>query len=127
MVKVNVSGAESFFRGSGPDFELAAKAHQTLADKSGAGADFTGWAELPQRIKDTELDAIVRTAELIRSRSKALIVIGIGGSYLGARGAIELLRRSPARTIPGSSSPATVSALTICATCCSSWAIWTST
>ena len=100
MVKVNYSGAESFFRGSGPDFDLAAKAHQTFADKSGAGADFTGWAELPQRIKDTELDAIVRTAELIRSRSKALIVIGIGGSYLGARGAIELLRPLPGKDDP---------------------------
>ena len=100
MVKVNVSGAERFFRGSGPDFALAAQAHKTFADKSGAGADFTGWAELPRRIKDTELDAIVRTAELIRSRSKALVVIGIGGSYLGARGAIELLRPLPGKDDP---------------------------
>ena len=100
MVKVDYSGAKSFFRDSGPDFALAAQAHKTFADKSGAGADFTGWAELPQRIRDTELDAIVRTAELIRSRSKALIVIGIGGSYLGARGAIELLRPLPGKDDP---------------------------
>ena len=100
MVKVDYSGAERFFRGSGPDYALAAQAHKTFADKSGAGADFTGWAELPRRIRDTELDAIVRTAALIRSRSKALIVIGIGGSYLGARGAIELLRPLPGPNDP---------------------------
>jgi glucose-6-phosphate isomerase len=100
MVKVDYSGAESFFRGSGPDYALAAQAHRIFADKTGAGADFTGWAELPRRIRDTELDAIVRTAALIRSRSKALVVIGIGGSYLGARGAIELLRPIPAAGDP---------------------------
>ena len=96
MVKFDYSGAEQFFHGSGPDFDLAAKAHRTFADKSGAGADFTGWADLPRHIKETELDRIVSTAELIRSRSKALGVIGIGGSYLGARGAIELLKPLPA-------------------------------
>ena len=100
MVKVDISGAESFFRGSGPDYALAAQAHRIFADKTGAGADFTGWAELPRRIRDTELDAIVRTAALIRSRSKALVVIGIGGSYLGARGAIELLRPLPGKDDP---------------------------
>ena len=67
-------------------------AHRELVDKTGAGSDFTGWLELPQRIKDTELKSILSAAQRIRSRSKALVVIGIGGSYLGARGAIELLR-----------------------------------
>ena len=100
MVKVNYSGAERFFRGSGPDYARAALAHRTLTDKSGAGADFTGWVELPRRVKETELDAIVRTAALIRSRSRALVVIGIGGSYLGARGAIELLRPLPGKDDP---------------------------
>ena len=95
MVKVDLSGAQPFFTSAGPDYSAAAAAHRTLAEKSGLGADFTGWTELPQRIKATELDAICAAAEKIRSRSKALVVIGIGGSYLGARGAIELLKPQP--------------------------------
>ena len=92
MIKVDLSGAEKFWGPEGPDYALAAKAHETLASKSGKGAEFTGWVELPRLIKEGELESIIETAELIRSRSKALVVIGIGGSYLGARGAIELLR-----------------------------------
>ena len=56
--------------------------------------------ELPRRIKETELERIVAAAEKIRSRSKALVVIGIGGSYLGARGAIELLKPMPGKDDP---------------------------
>ena len=100
MVKVDLSGAEQFFRASGPDYELARQAHKTLAEGTGAGADFTGWMAFPQYMKDHELDRIVAAAEKIRSRSKALVVIGIGGSYLGARGAIELLRPIPAKDDP---------------------------
>lgn len=92
MIKVDMSGAKSFFTGAGPDIELAKLCHRTLTDKSGLGADFTGWTELPRRMKETELESIVAAAETIRARSDALVVIGIGGSYLGARGAIELLK-----------------------------------
>ena len=100
MLTFDYSGAERFFQNGGPDFSTAAAAHKAFSDKSGAGAEFTGWAELPRRIKETELDRIVETAALIRSRSKALIIIGIGGSYLGARGAIELLRPLPGENDP---------------------------
>lgn len=100
MVKVDLSGAESFFGGTGPDYELAGKAHRTLAEKSGQGAEFTGWLELPERVRETELARIEKAAARIRGRSKALVVIGIGGSYLGARGAIELLRPVPAEGDP---------------------------
>lgn len=100
MIKVDLSGAAGFFGGEGPDYALAAKAHETLMSGTGAGADFTGWVALPQRMKDGELAAIVSAAKLIRSRSKALVVIGIGGSYLGARGAIELLRPVPGKDDP---------------------------
>ena len=100
MVKVDLTGSAGFFTAAGPDYELAALAHKTLADKSGLGNDFTGWVELPRRIKETELDRIVAAAEKIRSRSKALVVIGIGGSYLGARGAIELLKPMPGKDDP---------------------------
>jgi len=100
MVKVDLSGARSFFTAAGPDYALASLAHKTLMDGSGLGADFTGWLSLPRKIRETELERIIAASEKIRSRSKALVVIGIGGSYLGARGAIELLR-----PIPGSGDP----------------------
>ena len=100
MVKVDLSGAQPFFTAAGPDYKLAELAHKTLAEGSGLGADFTGWLGLPQRIKDTELDAIVAAAEKIRGRSQALVAIGIGGSYLGAKGAIELLKPRPGKNDP---------------------------
>ena len=100
MIKVDLSGAEKFFADGGPDYAAAAKAHETLVGRTGAGADFTGWLELPRRIRDGELPAILDAARLIRSRSKALVVIGIGGSYLGARGAIELLKPIPGKDDP---------------------------
>ena len=84
MVKVDLSGAAEFFTSAGPDYALAEMAHRTLSQKSGLGAEFTGWLELPQRILDGELDEIISAAEKIRSRSSALVVVGIGGSYLGA-------------------------------------------
>ena len=100
MVKIDLSGAAGFFTGEGPDYALAAKAHETLANRTGAGADFLGWTELPRKIKETELERIAAAAEKIRSRSRALVVVGIGGSYLGARGAIELLRPIPGENDP---------------------------
>ena len=100
MVKVDLSGAAQFFTSAGPDYARAELAHKTLAEGSGLGNDFIGWLELPQRIKETELEEIIKTAELIRSRSKALVVVGIGGSYLGARGAIELLKPMPGKDDP---------------------------
>ena len=100
MVKVDLSGAEQFLQEGGIDYTLAAEAHKTLAEGTGAGADFTGWMAFPRYMKEHELDRIIAAAEKIRSRSKALVVIGIGGSYLGARGAIELLRPLPAEDDP---------------------------
>ncbi len=91
MVKVNLEGCKDFFAVGDPDYSLAAKAHRTLAEKTGAGADFLGWPTLPKLIKETELKSIVACAERIRSNSDVLIVCGIGGSYLGARAAIDLL------------------------------------
>ena len=91
MVKVDLSGAMSFIGSAGLDYALAAEAHRTLADGTGAGSEFTGWLKLPELIRDTELKRIVSAGERIRSNSEALVVIGIGGSYLGARAAVELL------------------------------------
>ena len=100
MVQLDLSGARQFFTQAGPDYAAAARAHEVLASGSGLGADFTGWLALPRNIKETELDRIVAAAETIRARSGALVVIGIGGSYLGARGAIELLKPVPGEGDP---------------------------
>ena len=58
MLKVDLSGAASFFDAVGPDYAAAAAAHRTLAEHAGAGAEFTGWLELPQRVKNGELKQI---------------------------------------------------------------------
>ncbi len=71
----------------------------TLADKelregTGPGNDFLGWIDLPENYDKDEYVRIKEAAEKIRSNSKALIVIGIGGSYLGSRAAIDFLSHS---------------------------------
>ncbi len=66
-----------------------ADAHQKIIDKSGEGADFLGWVDLPVNYDKDEFERIKKAAEKIKKDSKALVVIGIGGSYLGARAAIE--------------------------------------
>ncbi len=72
-----------------PQAELAAK---TLSERTGAGNDFLGWVDLPVDYDKEEFARIKAAAEKIRSNSEVLIVIGIGGSYLGARAAIELMK-----------------------------------
>ena len=69
-------------------------ARNTLIEKTGAGNDFLGWVDLPVDYDKEEFDRIKKAAEKIRSDSDVLLVIGIGGSYLGARAAIEALRHS---------------------------------
>ena len=66
-------------------------AHRTIHEKSGPGNDFLGWLDLPVNYDREEFDRILKAAQKIRSNSQVLVVIGIGGSYLGARAAIELL------------------------------------
>ena len=68
-----------------------AQAHQSLTDGTCAGSDFLGWLRLPETV-GTELHRIQDAAARIRSSGDALVVIGIGGSYLGPRAAIELLK-----------------------------------
>ncbi len=67
-------------------------AKDTLLSKNGAGNDFLGWIDLPVDYDKEEFARIKKAAEKIQSDSDVLVVIGIGGSYLGARAAIEFLR-----------------------------------
>lgn len=66
-------------------------AHSMLENKSGEGSEFTGWLRLPAEYDRSELEEIKKSAEFIRQNADALIVIGIGGSYLGARAALDFL------------------------------------
>ncbi len=69
-------------------------AHKMLHEGTGKGNDFLGWIDLPVNYDKAEFEAIKKAAEKIKSDSKALVVIGIGGSYLGARAAIEFCKSS---------------------------------
>ncbi len=62
-----------------------------LHDKSGAGNDFLGWLNLPSSISNSEIDSIQNVANSIKSKADFVVVVGIGGSYLGARAVIDAL------------------------------------
>ncbi|MFF2156630.1 glucose-6-phosphate isomerase [Paenibacillus chitinolyticus] len=69
-------------------------AHDQLHNGTGAGSDYLGWIDLPVAYDKEEFGRIQKAAKQIQSDSEALVVIGIGGSYLGARAAIEMLSHS---------------------------------
>lgn len=73
---------------------FVSKAHEMLHEKSGVGKEYLGWVDLPICYDQQELSRIKKAAEQIKQNSQALIVIGIGGSYLGARAAIEMLNHT---------------------------------
>lgn len=77
-----------------------AMAHDLLHGKKGPGNDYVGWVELPTRYDREEFARIRQAARQIQSDSDALVVIGIGGSYLGARAAIEMLSHSFYNVLP---------------------------
>ena len=79
--------------------KLALDAKELLVSKTGAGNDFLGWIDLPVDYDKEEFDRIKKAAAKIQSDSEVLLVIGIGGSYLGARAAIEFLRHSFYNTV----------------------------
>lgn len=77
-------------------------AHTTVHEKTGAGNDFLGWLDLPVNYDKEEFERIKVAAEKIKENSDVLIVIGIGGSYLGARAAIEMLTSNFNNILPKS-------------------------
>ena len=74
--------------------KLTLDARELLLSREGAGNDFLGWIDLPENYDKEEFARIKKAAEKIQQDSDVLLVIGIGGSYLGARAAIEFLRHS---------------------------------
>lgn len=75
-------------------------AHEMVHNKTGAGHDFLGWVDLPEAYDKEEFARIKKSAEKIKADSDILLVIGIGGSYLGARAAIEMLNHSFYNILP---------------------------
>ena len=80
-----------------PHVELA---NEILISKTGAGNDFLGWLSLPEDYDKEEFSRIKNAAEKIKNDSEVLIVIGIGGSYLGAKAAIEFLSHTFYNNLP---------------------------
>ena len=92
IVEFDLSGAAGFI-GAGELDSLKHEiddAHNKLVNKTGAGNDFLGWYDLPFQLGE-EYERVKAAAQKIRSDSKVLVVVGIGGSYLGARAVIEAL------------------------------------
>jgi glucose-6-phosphate isomerase len=93
-IKVNTRYLEGFV--SPHEFDAVKAqimtAHETLHNGTGLGSNFLGWLNLPKNYDKAEFARIKAAAKKIQSDSDVLIVIGIGGSYLGARAAIELLK-----------------------------------
>ena len=100
-VTFDYSKASSFIQEHEMEYmsELAAQAKDKLVAKTGAGNDFLGWIDLPVDYDKEEFARIQKAAEQIRSDSEVLLVIGIGGSYLGARAAIDFLGHSFANVV----------------------------
>ncbi|MCK7486747.1 MAG: hypothetical protein MZU97_15480 [Bacillus subtilis] len=93
QLRLDVSHALPFIGGDGmkriqKEINAAAKA---LSDKTGKGNEYLGWVDLPKTYDKEEFKRILQAAKKIRRQAKFLIVIGIGGSYLGAKAAIEML------------------------------------
>lgn len=74
--------------------------HEQLHNGTGTGSDYLGWIDLPTAYDKEEFSRIQKAAAKIQSDSDVLIVIGIGGSYLGARAAIEMLTHSFYNNLP---------------------------
>lgn len=93
MIRIDLSNIQSFIS---PTYENALfprlhVVHEHLQKGNGLGGEFTGWVHLPTDYDRDEFARIKKAAKKIQGNSQALVVIGIGGSYLGARGVVECL------------------------------------
>jgi len=93
-IKLNSKYVENFIQQHELDAMKSqiSTAHETLKNCTGLGNDFLGWVNLPTDYDKEEFERIKAAAQRIKEKADILIVIGIGGSYLGARAAIELLK-----------------------------------
>ena len=107
MIKVDISNIWGEL--SLPDLLQTEKevfaAHMLLTDRSGPGNDFLGWLDLPAEQETDEIRRIRAAAKTIRENSDVFVVIGIGGSYLGPRAAIELIQGANHNISKGKGNP----------------------
>ena len=93
MIKIDAKNTQSFF--SENEYKImtnsALSAQQILNSQTGKGNDFLGWIDLPNELTPDFLQKIKETAHQLSSKSEIIVVVGIGGSYLGARAVIEAL------------------------------------
>ena len=96
MVQLNIEKSLSFIgKESVAAYEQEVKAAQeAMENGTGLGNDFLGWLHLPSSITKEHLDDLEATAKVLRENCEAVVVAGIGGSYLGARAVIEALSDS---------------------------------
>ena len=85
-IKIELGHAKGF-----PADYQADKYFKTIYSRTGAGNDFLGWVNLPSSITPDFIKDVKATAEELRKKSEVFVVVGIGGSYLGARAVIEAL------------------------------------
>jgi glucose-6-phosphate isomerase len=90
-IKILSNFTKGFLTNSEIDSEIenANKAREILHSKTGEGNEFLGWVDLPMRTEAKEMEAIEEAASEIQNQSEFLVVVGIGGSYLGARAVLE--------------------------------------
>lgn len=95
-IKFDYSKAFTFFNEHELTYlrDIVKVAHHSLHEKTGAGNDYLGWIDLPTNYDKEEFTRIQKCAEKIKSDSDVLLVIGIGGSYLGAKAAIDAFTHS---------------------------------
>lgn len=102
---MNLTYTDALFMASENDLQqrvaMAESAFQNAIQKSGKGNDFLGWVDLPQEMSEQEITDIEQCAAKLASKSDVVVVIGIGGSYLGARAVIEALQHSFRPMLPG--------------------------
>ncbi|HWA06698.1 MAG TPA: glucose-6-phosphate isomerase, partial [Ignavibacteria bacterium] len=93
MLKLDISGINSFVSEEDLNsYRIAVdEANRSLYDGSGKGNSYLGWLNLPELITDEEINEINECAQSLASGSDVIVVIGIGGSYLGARAVIDAL------------------------------------
>lgn len=92
MIRVNLSRVSSNFKNSLKNMkDKVTEIDSMIKNKTGEGSDFLGWTTFPQEITPAELKKITKAAERIRNNCDVLVVVGIGGSYLGAKATIDAI------------------------------------
>lgn len=96
VIKLNIEKVLSFVSKEdiAKNASLAKKCNETLHNGTGKGNDFLGWLDLPSSVTEEQIKDIEQTAALLRDKCEVIVVVGIGGSYLGARAVIEALSGS---------------------------------